>query len=68
MLNLHYLCIVLSINKEMRKAFVHFLWGAIITVIGLSVVFFIFVWNGWIGYMPDMEELQNPIDKYASQV
>jgi penicillin-binding protein 1A len=52
----------------MRKAFVHFLWGALMTVIGLSMVFFIFVWNGWIGYMPDMEELQNPIDKYASQV
>ena len=23
---------------------------------------------GWIGYMPDMEELNNPVDKFASQV
>lgn len=52
----------------MRKAFVHFLWGAVIAVVGLSFLFFICVWNGWIGYMPDMEELQNPIDKFASQV
>ena len=29
---------------------------------------FVAIWNGWIGYMPDMEDLQNPISKYASQV
>ena len=23
---------------------------------------------GWIGYLPPIEQLQNPIDKYASQV
>lgn len=32
------------------------------------VFMFILIWNGWIGYMPDMEELQNPIDRYATQV
>lgn len=31
-------------------------------------VFFVAVWNGWVGYMPDMEELSNPVDKLASQV
>ena len=23
---------------------------------------------GWIGYLPPIEQLQNPIDKYASQI
>ena len=52
----------------MRRAFVHFLWGALITIVSFLFVFFIAVWNGWIGYMPDMEELSNPLDKFASQV
>ena len=52
----------------MRRAFVHFLWGTLITVVGAVAIFFVCVWNGWIGYMPDMDELQNPIDKFASQV
>ena len=52
----------------MRKAFVHFLWGALVTITASIALFFICVWNGWVGYMPDMEELQNPIDKFASQV
>lgn len=32
------------------------------------VLFVILVSHGIIGYMPDIEQLQNPIDKYASQV
>ena len=52
----------------MRRHFVHFLWGTLLAVLGLVFVFFISVWNGWIGYMPNMDELSNPIDKFASQV
>lgn len=52
----------------MRKNFVHFLWKAIGVGILVVVVLFVFIWNGWIGYMPDMEELQNPIDRYATQI
>lgn len=52
----------------MRRHIVHFLWGALIAITGFIFVFFVSVWNGWIGYMPDMEELSNPIDKFASQV
>ena len=32
------------------------------------LVLFTLIWNGWIGYMPDMEDLQNPIDRYATQI
>ena len=52
----------------MRRTFVHFLWGALVAILAFVAVFFISVWNGWIGYMPDMDDLANPIDKYASQV
>ena len=38
--------------------------------IGVAVVFFLFssIANGSIGYMPPVEQLENPIDKYASQI
>lgn len=29
---------------------------------------FIAIWNGWIGYLPELEDLQNPINRYATQV
>ena len=37
---------------------------------GVGVVFLLFysIANGSIGYMPPVEQLENPIDKYASQV
>lgn len=53
---------------EMRKAFVRVLWGTLASVIVLFVIGFTAIWFGWIGYMPDIEDLQNPISRYASQV
>ena len=52
----------------MRRAIVHFLWGGLAIVVAFCLMFFIAVWNGWIGYMPDMDTLSNPIDKFATQV
>ena len=52
----------------MRRALIHFLWAALGCVTLASLIAFIAIWNGWIGYMPDVEDLQNPISKYASQV
>ncbi|MBR1631073.1 MAG: penicillin-binding protein [Paludibacteraceae bacterium] len=35
----------------------------------ISVVFvFMAIFNGWIGYMPPLEELQNPQNKFASEI
>src|SRR5574344_2143003 len=55
-------------NCKMRKKFVRFLWGIIMVSVLIVALMFTAIWNGWIGYMPDMEELQNPIDRYATQV
>ena len=52
----------------MRKKFVHILWGILIGLIIMTIGGFLAIWNGWIGYMPDMEDIQNPISKYSSQV
>lgn len=52
----------------MRKAFVRILWGLLCAVVIFMAVVFTSIWFGWIGYMPDIADLQNPISKYASQV
>jgi len=52
----------------MRKKLVLYLWGAIGVFVLVIVLTFTAIWNGWIGYMPDLEELQNPIDRYATQI
>lgn len=52
----------------MRKTFVRILWGLLCVSIIFIVVAFTSIWFGWIGYMPDIADLQNPISRYASQV
>ena len=52
----------------MRKKLIYTLWILLATSVLTVLVFFIAIWNGWVGYMPDMENLQNPIDRYASQI
>lgn len=52
----------------MRKTFVRILWETLCAVIVFLAVSFTSIWFGWIGYMPDLEDLQNPISRYASQV
>ncbi|MBQ7150413.1 MAG: transglycosylase domain-containing protein, partial [Prevotella sp.] len=52
----------------MRKAFVHILWSLLFLGIFGSAVAFTAIWNGWIGYMPDIEDLQNPINRFATQI
>lgn len=52
----------------MRKSFVHVLWILLGSVIGITVLLFFLIWFGVIGYSPDVDNLQNPINKSASQV
>ena len=52
----------------MRKKFIYTLW--VLLLLGVGSVFFLFfaISKGWIGYMPPVEELENPNYKFASQV
>lgn len=52
----------------MRKAFVHILWITLITFLLVTSAAFTAIWFGWIGYMPPLEDLQNPISRYATQI
>ncbi len=48
--------------------FLHILWGLFAAVIIGIVLFFAAIYSGWIGYVPPIEELENPISRYASQI
>lgn len=52
----------------MRKRFIHFLWGLLGGGVAIVALAFTAIWWGWIGYMPDIEDLQNPINRFATQV
>ncbi len=52
----------------MRKIFVYVLWSLLVIVILTAGLAFYAISEGWIGYMPPIEELQNPINRYATQV
>ena len=52
----------------MRKIFVHVLWALLGASVLTAIVGFWAISNGWIGYMPPIDELQNPINRYATQI
>ncbi len=52
----------------MRKIFVRCLWTLILLGVLAALVGFMAINKGWIGYMPPIEELQNPINRFATQV
>jgi penicillin-binding protein 1A len=52
----------------MRKKFFLFLWTCyILVVVGIGFTFY-GIFTGAIGYMPKIEQLQNPVNKFATQV
>lgn len=52
----------------MNRFIIRSLWGLFVAGWIVCILAFISISKGWIGYMPAIEQLQNPIDKYASQV
>ncbi len=52
----------------MMKWIVRFLWTLLILVVLGAATAFYAIDQGWIGYMPPIEDLQNPINRYATQV
>ena len=54
--------------SKITKGIIAFFWLLFILGVGAAVFIFASIANGSIGYMPPVEQLENPIDKYASQV
>ena len=52
----------------MRKKLMITLWTLFLGIVGFVALLFVLIENGTIGYMPDLQQLENPVDKYASQV
>lgn len=44
------------------------LWSIFIIGFATLLLFFVIIYNGFIGYMPDIDELKNPTDKYATVI
>jgi len=52
----------------MKKFIVRLLWSLLVLSV-LTVSFAFYAINeGWIGYMPPIEDLQNPINRFATQI
>ena len=52
----------------MKKIIVRVLWGMLALAILVGTLGFTAISEGWIGYMPPIEDLQNPINRFATQV
>ncbi len=52
----------------MRKKFFIFLWTCFLLIVLAIGVTFYSIFTGAIGYMPQIEQLQNPVNKFATQV
>ncbi len=44
------------------------MWWTFAAVVGLIFLLFVLIYNGVIGYMPAIEQLKNPTDKFASTI
>ena len=52
----------------MKKVIVRVLWGLLFLIVLSAAGGFVAINEGWIGYMPPIEDLQNPINRFATQV
>ena len=55
-------------NKVFKKKFAIWFWSIISA--GIAIIIFIFwmITKGWLGYLPPLDELQNPKNKFATEV
>lgn len=52
----------------MRKKFIYVLWALVACVILAIAFIFTAIAKGWIGYVPPIEELENPNLKFATEI
>ncbi|NLX80657.1 MAG: penicillin-binding protein, partial [Proteiniphilum sp.] len=55
-------------KKPFKRRIIKLMWSAFFLITAAVVVSLSLIASGVIGYLPDIDELENPIDKYASQV
>ena len=52
----------------MRKKFIYVLWALVVGVLLVIALIFTAIAKGWIGYVPPIEELENPNLKFATEI
>ncbi len=57
-----------TISDGLASKVIKWLWVAFAAFVLFVFVAFLAISKGWIGNMPSVEELENPIDKFATQV
>ena len=57
-----------TVYSYMKKIVVYFLWTLLLVVILGTALAFTAIAKGWIGYVPPVEDLQNPINRFATQI
>ncbi|MDR0844407.1 MAG: transglycosylase domain-containing protein [Tannerella sp.] len=55
-------------SQKRRKKIIIAIWGIFAAGIVATIAVFAAIANGAIGYVPPVEQMENPINKYASQV
>ncbi|HBG59031.1 MAG TPA: hypothetical protein DDX07_13565, partial [Porphyromonadaceae bacterium] len=53
-------------SKPDKYDIVKAMWSLFGLIVAGAALFFLLVSTGALGYLPDIDELENPIDKYAS--
>ena len=59
-----------KIKKTFRNTsrIIKYMWCTFGLLVLLAVAAFAMIAWGWIGYMPPIEDLENPKDKFASEI
>ena len=52
----------------MKKIIIRSLWTLLVLLVLAAALGFMAIEKGWIGYMPPVEDMQNPINRFATQV
>ena len=55
-------------TNDIRKKFNRIFWWAFGGILIFVVLLFYFITIGWLGYLPAIDQLQNPINKYATEL
>ena len=51
-----------------KKHFAIYFWSLFLLGISLVILIFFCITKGWLGYLPPLDELQNPKNKYATEI
>lgn len=57
-----------SVSPTFKKKFLCWFWGIFAGGVLLVVLIFWMITNGWLGYLPPLDELQNPKNRFATEV